>query len=431
LTEPAATERSFPVASVSEIKDNVLNWLRTFSTFCFLDSHAYCTHPGSYDLLVGAGVRRSFRSAAGSALDGFMSFRSEAGGWLFGHLGYELKDEIESLYTQKEDRIGFPDLCFFEPEILLRLSSGILSIQAADPDQVYRDIRSAPTAPVVSVDYPPIRQRFSREEYLDAIRTLKSHIAKGDCYEVNFCQEFYASGVRADPFGLYRSLSAASPNPFSAFYRTGDQWLICASPERFLRKTGQRILSQPIKGTTRRITDDPVADARELDMLRTSPKERTENIMVVDLVRNDLSRVCSAGTVQVDELCSVYSFPQVHHLVSTVSGTLRDGISLADIFRATFPMGSMTGAPKVRVMQLIDTYERSRRGLFSGALGYFDPAGDFDFNVVIRSVLFNSATGYLSYQAGSGITHSCDPEREWEECRIKAAAIERIVQRKG
>ena len=154
-----------------------------------------------------------------------------------------------------------------------------------------------------------------------------------------------------------------------------------------------------------------------------SDKDRSENVMVVDLVRNDLSKVCEEGTVKVDELYGIYSFPQVHQMISTVSGELKKNISFTEIIKATFPMGSMTGAPKKRVMELIEQYEKTKRGIFSGCLGYISPNGDFDFNVVIRSIMYNASSNYLSFQAGSAITFYSDPEKEWEECLLKAEAI--------
>lgn len=175
---------------------------------------------------------------------------------------------------------------------------------------------------------------------------------------------------------------------------------------------------------------DDEKDAENKNWLYNSAKDRSENVMVVDLVRNDLSKVCEDGTVKTDELFGIYSFPQVHQMISTVSGTLKKDVSFTDIIKATFPMGSMTGAPKKRVMELIEQYERTRRGIFSGAVGYINPDGDFDFNVVIRSIMYNEATDYLSYQVGSGITWYCDAEQEWEECLMKAAAIKTVLENK-
>jgi para-aminobenzoate synthetase component I len=221
---------------------------------------------------------------------------------------------------------------------------------------------------------------------------------------------------------------AASPNPLAAMYKFNNRYCICASPERYLQRKGNTILSQPIKGTSKRDLADPVNDAINKQYLLTSQKEKSENVMVVDLVRNDLSKVCVESSVKVDELFGVYSFPQVHQMISTVSGVVNENINWIDAVKATFPMGSMTGAPKKKVMELIDQYEQTKRGLFSGALGYIKPNGDFDFNVVIRSILYNDDTNYLSFQAGSGITFYSDAEKEYEECLLKAAAMLKILQ---
>ena len=270
-------------------------------------------------------------------------------------------------------------------------------------------------------------QKISKEEYIKTIEQLRQHILRGDCYEINFCQEFFAEHAHIDPIAVYQKLSAASPNPFSALYKLDDKYLICASPERFLKKQGNHILSQPIKGTSKRIAGDAKQEAINKNSLYESQKDRSENVMVVDLVRNDLSMICSEGSVVVDELYGVYTFPQVYQMISTVSGELKKDISFTEIIKATFPMGSMTGAPKRSVLQLIEQYEKTKRGIFSGALGYITPSGDFDFNVVIRSIMYNQSSEYLSFQAGSGITFYSNPENEWEECLLKAEAIKRVL----
>jgi len=202
--------------------------------------------------------------------------------------------------------------------------------------------------------------------------------------------------------------------------------MACASPERYLNKTGSQLVSQPIKGTAKRILNDEVADEKLKEDLHNSVKERAENMMIVDLVRNDLARCCKTGSVKVAELFGIYSFPQVHQMISTVSGVLRDDIPFTSAFKYTFPMGSMTGAPKYKVMQVIDEYEKSRRELFSGTVGYISPNGDFDFNVVIRSLFYNVASRYLSYQTGGAITWDSVAEQEWEELKLKAWALEKI-----
>jgi para-aminobenzoate synthetase component 1 len=260
-----------------------------------------------------------------------------------------------------------------------------------------------------------------------AVEELQSQIRRGNCYEITFCQEFFAENVFADPLQLYVALSSISPNPFAAFYKIKRKYLCCASPERYLKKEGNKIISQPIKGTRPRNPEDGAQDRLYLEELVSSTKERSENVMIVDLVRNDLSRICKEGSVVVEELYGVYPFPQVHQMISTITGTLPDDTHCVEALRTTFPMGSMTGAPKKRVMQLIEQYEKSKRGLFSGTVGYITPEADFDFNVVIRSMLYNQETNYLSYQVGSAITFYSEPEKEYEECLLKAAAINEVL----
>lgn len=379
------------------------------------------------ECLLAAGVKRQLKVNAGNAIKQLQAFIDEHPGWLFGHLGYDLKNEMEELSSFNPDQVNFPDLFFFEPAVVIRLTEKEMIIEAEDPELLFAEIINTPLPEVSALPVNAIKSRIDRDEYVNIIRRLKQHILRGDCYEINFCQEFYAENTVIHPVEVYKKLSAVSPNPFSALYRLHDNWLICASPERFLKKTGNIVLSQPIKGTSRRITADEEQDNQRKNELFLSAKDRSENVMVVDLVRNDLSKICEEGTVQVDELYGVYSFPQVHQMISTISGVLRHDISFADILNATFPMGSMTGAPKKRVMELIEQYEQTKRGIFSGAIGYITPEGDFDFNVVIRSIMYNADTKYLSYQAGSGITYYSDPEMEWEECLLKAEAIKKVL----
>ena len=406
----------------------VLNWTQQFSTFCFLDNHRYHIAPTSMECLLAAGKRRSIQTDAGNALQQLQDFRDEKRSWLFGHLGYDLKNEMEELQSSHPDRVGFPDLFFFEPEVVIRLSEQEMIIEADDPGEVFDALTStilpdASPQPVIK----NIVQQIRREEYISIIGKLKEHILRGDCYEINFCQEFFAENTGIDPVEVYKKLSAVSPNPFSAFYRINNNWLICASPERFLKRKGNKILSQPMKGTAKRIPGDSFNDEQSRQDLSHSAKDRSENVMVVDLVRNDMAKICEEGTVMAEELFAVYSFPQVHQMISTISGELKKDISFSEIIRATFPMGSMTGAPKKRVLELIEQYEQTKRGIFSGAVGYLSPDDDFDFNVVIRSIMYNAGSKYLSFQTGSGITFYSDPEKEWEECLLKAEAIKKVL----
>ena len=199
-----------------------------------------------------------------------------------------------------------------------------------------------------------------------------------------------------------------------------------ASPERYLKKVGNQLISQPIKGTARRFAD-AVLDAQAKEQLSTDPKERSENIMIVDLVRNDLSRTAAKGSVQVEELCAIYSFEQVHQMISTITSEMLPEYKAVDALQTTFPMGSMTGAPKISAMQIIEQLEETKRGLYSGAVGYFTPEGDFDFNVVIRSILYNEQNQYVSFSVGSAITALSVPENEYEECLVKAKAMREVL----
>ena len=415
----------------------MLSWANRFSIFCFLDNHHYQTDYHSVECLLAIGAKSTY---AKNTLVGFQDYLDKKPGWLFGHFGYDLKNEIEGYNSPGKNKIGFPDIFFFEPSIVIRLSAREMKIEADDAENIFKEIMSVDDGSgsfeKASID---IQQRVSKKEYVDTINKLKQHILRGDCYEINYCMEFFAEDAFIDPLTVYQQLSKTSPNPFSALYKLDDKWLICASPERFLKKEGNKILSQPIKGTSSRFLKDDKKDKESKEDLYASEKDRSENVMVVDLVRNDLARVCKEGTVKVDELFGVYSFPQVHQMISTVSGELQDEISFTDIIKATFPMGSMTGAPKRKVMELIEKYEKSKRGIFSGAVGYLIPNPsplrgegrkgevNFDFNVVIRSIMYNSSEKYLSFMAGSGITFYSDPEKEYEECMLKAEAMRRVV----
>ena len=408
----------------------MLNWARQFSIFCFLDNRNYQSAFHEYECLLAAGSIKELERNAGSAFGDLKEFSASNKDWLFGHFAYDLKNETEKLFSRNPDPIGFPDLYFFIPEILIELNHAGIKIGVAghNHQQILDHILAQPDTMSSKKSLPDIKERISHKDYLKTIEKIREHILYGDCYELNFCQEFYAENCDIDPFCTYSMLGLHSPMPFSAFYRHQGRYLLCASPERYLKKKGNLLLSQPIKGTASRIPAHARLDEEEKQRLYKSKKDRSENIMIVDLVRNDLSRICVEGSVQVEELCGIYSFPQVHQMISTISGTLPDEVSWTEAIRVSFPMGSMTGAPKKRAMELIEAYEKSRRGIFSGALGYCTPEKDFDFNVVIRSILYNESSQYLSYQAGSAITFNSDAEKEYEECLLKASAIKKTLQ---
>jgi para-aminobenzoate synthetase component I len=430
---PVSTVRrqfiSFPIADFQRTKLQMLSWANQFNICCFLDNQHYHLPHHSFECMAAAGSLQTLVTAAGTAFEQLQQLYEQSHDWLFGHLSYDLKNETESLSSNNTDHIGFPDLCFFIPEVILQLSENELLIGAVDArhETIFHEICAIDPPEPARLAPTPINSRISKEEYIQIIQQLQQHILRGDCYEINFCQEFFAADVIIDPVQVYCSLSDTSPNPFAAYYKTGERYLLCASPERYLKKEGDHIFSQPIKGTAQRNLHDAGEDVKSAEHLYNSAKDRSENVMIVDLVRNDLSKICEEASVQVEELFGIYSFPQVHQMISTVSGRLRSDLHFIEAIRATFPMGSMTGAPKKRVMELIEQYEQTRRGIFSGAVGYITPEGDFDFNVVIRSIMYNASRKYLSFQAGSAITFYSDPEKEYEECLLKAAAIKKVL----
>ncbi len=408
----------------------MLNWANQFNICCFLDNHQYQSSASVVECMLACGATAAIPSNATlNTLDDFI--HTHTGKWIFGHLGYDIKNQIENLSSEHTDGIQFPDLFFFVPALVISFKDQTLQIDVydgSDASSIYESIKATPS--ILNDPQPAVavKPRMSKQEYIATIQQLRQHIQRGDCYEINYCQEFYATGIDIEPLSLYLQLTKVSPNPFACYYRLIDKYLLCASPERFLQKKGDRLLSQPIKGTIPRNHIDPEADQKLIEQLQNSEKDKSENVMVVDLVRNDLSKVCQQGSVEVTELFGIYSFPQVHQMISTVEGDLNPSYRFSDIIKACFPMGSMTGAPKKRVMELIEQYEQSKRGLYSGAVGYISPSGDFDFNVVIRSILYNSSNQYLGYQVGGGITFYSDPEKEYEECLLKAAAIRRVLE---
>ena len=410
----------------------MLNWTKQFNICCFLDNHEYQLFHRSHECLLAVGAINSIEANAGTAFEQLKKFSAGIKDWIFGHFAYDLKNETENLYSSNSDGIQFPDLFFFIPEIIVELDKSRITIGSFNSDhtkilaQIYKAATTFSNTIHGNIN---IQSGFSKNEYIATIKQLRQHILLGNCYEINFCQEFYAEEAMTDPVQTYSMLGETSPAPFAAFYKLKDKYVMCASPERYLKRTGNLLLSQPIKGTWARNIYDAGLDNYYKEKLFKSAKDRSENVMVVDLVRNDLSKICEEGSVRVDELYGVYTFPQVHQMISSVSGKLSGETHWVDVIKATFPMGSMTGAPKKIVLELIEQYEKRKRGIFSGAIGYVSPNGDFDFNVIIRTILYNQTHRYLSYHVGSGITFYSDEEKEYEECLLKAAAIKKVLTR--
>ena len=432
----------FSVGDLAACKRQLLAWAAGHSVAVYLDSNEFSAQTHStWECLVAVGAADVFEVNSDEAFAGLKKFSEKKQDWLFGFFGYDLKNEVEKLQSAHPDGIGLPDLFFFQPEAVAGIraapeaASGkgspvvveIFSLSER-PENIWEEVHTnQPSGQQISHQQIRITNRIANPEYLATVEKIRRHIIAGDVYEMNLCQEFFAEQALIDPLAVFERLNARTNAPFAAFLRLHDRYLLCASPERFLRKEGPKLISQPIKGTRPRHAD-PAEDAHAREDLRTSEKDRAENVMIVDLVRNDLARNCLPGSVQVDELFGIYSFQTVHQMISTVSGTLQPGVHPVEAIRDAFPMGSMTGAPKVMAMQLIEQYEKTRRGLYSGAVGYFTPEGDFDFNVVIRSILYNAASGYLSCQVGGAIVYDSVPEQEYEECMVKVGALLRSLE---
>jgi len=408
----------------------MLLWSKAFDRSCFLHSNGYNSQVSNYlysdyDFIAGVGVRDEIICNE-NAFQSLKDFNNKTNDYLFGYMSYDLKNEVEELSSKNIDNIGLPQLHFFVPEYVFISKEQEIELhyhEDINPQTIIEEIEN--TELVVGMNKTDLQPRISRNEYLETIAKIKSFIKRGDIYEVNFCQEFYDENAEINPYDVYIALKEVSPVPFGAFYRLGDRYLMGASPERFLKKVGSKLITQPIKGTAKRGATAE-EDEAIIHELQTNPKERAENIMITDLVRNDLSRSATKASVHVDELCGVYTYPQVHQMISTVSSCLRDDIDAVDAIKMAWPMGSMTGAPKVRAMKIIESLEKTKRGLYSGSIGYITPEKDFDFNVVIRSLIYNSENKYLSCIFGGAITMQSVAESEYEECLLKAEAIKRV-----
>jgi para-aminobenzoate synthetase component 1 len=414
------------VADRESFKKKALQWASAFDVCCYLDSNNFTDPYSKFDALIAAGVKADMAANTGTAFEQLEQFRKQHTGWMIGFFTYDLKNEIEKLTSENPDHLQFPDLYFFVPLYLMIIKGNEVEIIADDAQGIFDEIEQQILHTKGQASVVNIQSRLSKQQYLDSVEKIKGNINRGDIYVTNFCQEFFAENAIIDPLAVFLKLNEVSPNPFSAFFKWKDNYILCATPERFLAKRGDKLISQPIKGTAKR-GNTLAEDERNIRELRTHSKELQENVMIVDLVRNDLTRSAKEGSVKAEELYSISSFRHVHQMISTVVCEIADNINPVQAIKNTFPMGSMTGAPKISAMQLMEEYEQSRRGVYSGAIGYFSPDGDFDFNVVIRTLLYNKDNKYLSFHAGSAITYHADAEKEYEECLLKAQAILEVL----
>lgn len=422
----------YPLQEPKLFKKQLLKWAQQYREITFLDSNNYHQQYSSFDAVLAADALTLIKTDSYKAFEDLSAYQKTTRDWIFGYLSYDLKNDTEKLESDNYDGLDFPDLFFFQPKKLFFIKGDQVEIAYLNmcDDELENDFNEILATTVENQDkHTPlaIKQRISKEGYIERVTQMLEHIHLGDIYEANFCMEFYAEDTIINPYEKYQALNAISEPPFATYFKNHKQYLLSASPERYIRKDENKIISQPIKGTARRSDSIEEDEAIKLELTKNE-KERSENIMIVDLVRNDLSRTAKKGSVNVEELCGAYTFKQVHHLISTVVSELDDEYSPVDVIRTSFPMGSMTGAPKISAMQIIEKLEETKRGLYSGAVGYFTPTGDFDFNVVIRSILYNEANKYVSFSVGSAITSKALPEKEYDECLLKAKAMRSVLE---
>lgn len=407
-------------------KEKMLNWVNQFGIFCFLDSCDFDKNHQQFEWILAASAKEELAITDVSSFLELDSFLKKQSAPVYGHFSYDLKNIMAGNVDAASDGFGFG--YFFVPAILIQFKNNTITI-TAEEDNIFNQINEYTVDDRKSIVDDSLQPLQGKEEYLAAIIKIKQHIQEGDCYELNYCMKYAGSVQQFNVVNAYLELTKISPVPFASLYKKEGLYCMCASPERYIKIDGDTIISQPIKGTAKRYAGDELQDAMDKLALYESIKDRTENVMTVDLVRNDLSRICEAGSVKVSELFGIYSFATVHQMISTVQGKVKNDTSIVEIIQATFPMASMTGAPKKKVMELIDESETNGRGLFSGSIGYISPNGNADFNVVIRSIFYDEDSKKIWSYAGGAITHKSEPEAEWEECNLKMAAVRKSLGR--
>ena len=415
--------KSFKSDDISLFKKKLFKWSEKFSTSVYLDSNNYLNRLGNIDTILASDPHTKLPFTENNSLNILDDYVKKTKDWLFGYFSYDLKNEIEDLKSDNNSAFYLPNLFFFQPKVIWIIKSNNIEAQYLSEFEIDKDWKQINSINIsenienkMNVNLKP---RLSKEEYQNKIKKILNHINRGDIYEANYCMEWFSENSLINPEKIYEKLNQISKTPMSAFFKQNNIYLLSTSPERFIKRIGDKIISQPIKGTSRR-DSNKVIDFKLKKDLNNNPKERSENIMIVDLVRNDLSRFSFPGSVKVSELCEVYPFKQVHQMISTVESEIENKLTIADIIKSTFPMGSMTGAPKIKALSIIEDLEVSKRGLYRGALGYIDPLGNFDFNVVIRSLIYDASNKYLSFHVGSAITSNSSPELEYQECLLKA-----------
>lgn len=410
---------SFTLKDIDLFKQKAIYWANQFMAFCVLDNNNYQKyHYHSFEYILAVDAINYISGNSFAKLEAFQENKE-----IYGYLAYDLKNDLEKLTSANKDKLKMPLLYFFEPRYLLKITGNKLSINRNYPEafHIFDQIQSFEI-----IDYKKqnlnLDLNVNKEEYLGNVEKIQQHIIEGNVYELNYCVEYFKENVNLDYLGLFNKINNKTKSPFASFLKFDQYYTLCFSPERFLKKQNTKIISQPIKGTIKKLADNHENELQK-QILQNDIKERAENVMIVDLVRNDLTKSSKTGTIKVEELFSVYEFETINQMISTIVSEAKDDIHPIEIIKNAFPMGSMTGAPKIRAMEIIEDLEKQKRGIYSGSIGYFTKNGDFDFNVVIRSLVYESLKKYLSLQVGGAITYDSIPEKEWQETLTKVKAI--------
>ena len=411
--------KNFSNVDVKSLKQKIIHHSRAFDYSVLLNSNSESTE-NEFIYAYGCIAFLSSSNQSLKKLDNFMNDKD----WLFGFFSYDLKNEIENLMSSNFIFHSIPNIFFFKPKVVVIARNGLLTFEVCsdlDPEQELNNILNyKPNALEKKIDN--LIPRVSKKKYLKNVISIKEHIKKGDIYELNYCIDYYSENSIIDPCDVYKRLNSLTESPMSTLFKFKEINIISSSPERYISRRKNKVFSQPIKGTARRNSNELI-DKEIRSLLTKNIKEKAENHMIVDIVRNDLSRISKKGKVKVTELGKLYSFKNVHQLISTIECEIDNNTLVSKIIESTFPMGSMTGAPKIKSMKLIDEFENVSRGIYSGSVGYFMPNGDFDFNVVIRSIIYDSNNAKLNLNIGSAITYNSTAENEYEECQLKAEAM--------
>ena len=420
-------EKVFKVENINDFKDKLLFFSKSKENVILLDSNS---KKNDYEFIFSYGKISELKSFDNS-LDKLDNYIKQVDDWIFGFVSYDLKDEIEGFSSKNLKYFDVPNLSFFQPSTIWVFDGVELKALYFDEKELfdvwneinkihigYDSIKSNPNV--------ELKGRLSKEEYIKKIKNIKKRIKMGDTYELNFCFDFFNDNTKINPENTFKKLNKLTESPMSVYYKDHHLHVLSSSPERFIKRNKKTIISQPIKGTKKRGKNID-EDVFLINSLKNSIKEKSENHMIVDLVRNDFSRIAKKGSVKVTELSKINTYKNIHQMVSTIEAQIENDMFFSTILKSTFPMGSMTGAPKIKTMKIIDELEETSRGIYSGAIGYIDPNENFDFNVVIRTIIYDDKLSKISVNVGSGITFKSDPKDEYEECLTKIDALKKSL----